>query len=265
MRIPFQSKRISGGGFTLVEIVISMAILALLAGSIYGIVSSTISASQTAMSEQLTLRRLDSFIRVTRDAFLNLPAQGAVYLQIGHSQGGDAEQQLVIAKPQQIFGIPSLAGGSLILAARARSDGTRTMTLLKIPANANDQETKEAMEATGLPLLPRLLKPRWTFKDSDPNSDWKEEFPAGSPRPILVRFQTQIDELPDPVEAVFYVPPIPPQVAPNQLQNSTNPLSTNPSTGNPNTPNSPNGSQQRQPGGSIQPFPSRSIPGPTGG
>jgi prepilin-type N-terminal cleavage/methylation domain-containing protein len=253
MSMPFQSGRISRSGFTLVEIVISMAILALLAGSIYGIVSSTISASQTAMSEQLTLRRLDSFLRVTRDAFLNLPGQGSVYLQIGRSQGGEAEQQLVIAKPQAIFGIPSLAGGSLILAARARSDGTRTMTLLKIPANANDQEIKEAMEATGMPLLPRLRKPRWTFKDSDPSSDWKEEFPVGSPRPILVRFQTQIDELPDPVEAVFFVPPIPPQVAPNQLQLSTNP---------PTSPGSPGAGS---PGGSIQHLPGGSIPGPSRG
>ena len=62
-------------GFTLLEVVISMTIMALLAGCVYAIVSSAISASQTTMTQQLILRRLDAFLRVTRDAFLNLPAQ----------------------------------------------------------------------------------------------------------------------------------------------------------------------------------------------
>jgi prepilin-type N-terminal cleavage/methylation domain-containing protein len=195
-------------GFTLLEVVISMMILALLAGAVYAVVSASITASQTAMSQQLTLRRLDAFLRVTREAFLNLPAEGTVTLQIGHSQNGSAEQDLVIGKPQQIFGLPSLAGGELVLAARPRPDGTRTITLLKIPANATDRERTEAFAAKGVPLLPHLRKPRWTFKFTPQDEDWKEELPAGSAKPILVRLQTEIDDLPNPVEAIFYLPPV---------------------------------------------------------
>ena len=195
-------------GFTLLEVVISMMILALLAGAVYAVVSASITASQTAMSQQLTLRRLDAFLRVTREAFLNLPAEGTVTLQIGHSQNGSAEQDLVIGKPQQIFGLPSLAGGELVLAARPRPDGTRIITLLKIPANATDRERTEAFAAKGVPLLPHLRKPRWTFKFTPQDEDWKEELPAGSAKPILVRLQTEIDDLPNPVEAIFYLPPV---------------------------------------------------------
>jgi prepilin-type N-terminal cleavage/methylation domain-containing protein len=195
-------------GFTLLEVVISMMILALLAGAVYAVVSASITASQTAMSQQLTLRRLDAFLRVTREAFLNLPAEGTVTLQIGHSQNGSAEQDLVIGKAQQIFGLPSLAGGDLVLAGRPRPDGTRTITLLKIPANATDRERTEAFAAKGVPLLPHLRKPRWTFKFTPQDEDWKEELPAGSAKPILVRLQTDIDELPNPVEAIFYLPPV---------------------------------------------------------
>ena len=195
-------------GFTLLEVIISMVILAILSTAVYAIVSAALNASQTTMAQQLTLRRLDAFERVTREAFLNLPAEGEVTLEIGHSSGGSAEQDLVISKPQEIFGLPSLAGGSLVLAARAKSDGTRTMTLLTIPANATDRERTQAFLAPGTPLLPHLRKPRWSFKTTPQDEEWKEELPVGSAKPILIRFQTEIDELPHPVESIFYLPAI---------------------------------------------------------
>lgn len=217
-------QRRASRGFTLLEVVISMTILAILSAAVYAIVSAALNASQTTMAQQLTLRRLDAFERVTREAFLNLPAEGGVTLEIGHSSGGSAEQDLVINKPQEIFGLPSLAGGSLVLAARAKSDGTRTMILLTIPANATDRERKEAFRAPGTPLLPHLRKPRWTFKTSPQDEDWKEELPVGSAKPILIRFQTEIDELPNPVESIFYLPAI---TAAPAAATSTNGGSTN--------------------------------------
>ena len=210
----------------MLEVVISMGILALLAASVYAIVSSAIGAAQTTMEQQLVMRRLDAFLRVSREAFLNLPATGTLTLEIGRTKTGDTEQRLILSNPQGIFGLPSLAGGSLVLAAKPRSDGTRTMTLLKIPANASEQEREEAMAASGVPLLPKLRKPRWSFKSSVANSDWKEELPAGSPRPSLVRLQMQVDELPDSIEAVFYVPPL---GSPPTATNSPSPSPTPPS------------------------------------
>lgn len=210
--------------FTLLEVVISMVILAILSAAVYAIVSAALSASQTTMAQQLTLRRLDAFERVTREAFLNLPAEGGVTLEIGHSSGGSAEQDLVISKPQGIFGLPSLAGGSLVLAARAKSDGTRTMTLLTIPANATDREKNDAFKAPGTPLLPHLRKPRWSFKTTPQDEEWKEELPVGSAKPILIRFQTEIDDLPHPVESIFYLPAI---AATPAAATSTNGSSTN--------------------------------------
>ena len=52
------------GAFTLLEVILSMAILALLAASVYAITSSSINAARTTMDQQLALRRLDAFLRV---------------------------------------------------------------------------------------------------------------------------------------------------------------------------------------------------------
>lgn len=181
-----------------------MTIMALLAASVYAIASSSISASRTAMDQQLTLRRLDAFLRLTRGAFLNLPSSGTVFLQQGRSPGGEPEQQLVIGRAQGLFGLPSLGGGSLVLASRACADGTRTITMIRLPPNVRAPRTAQILTSRGIPLLPGVRKPRWSIYS---NETWHDEWPEGSSRPQLVRLQMQIEQLPDPVEGIFYVPP----------------------------------------------------------
>jgi prepilin-type N-terminal cleavage/methylation domain-containing protein len=228
MNRPFFSR-----AFTLLEVILSMAILAMLAASVYAIVSSSISASKIAMEQQLTLRRLDSFLRVTRDAFVNLPGRASVFLEIAKSSGGQPEPRLVLGNVQGLFGMPSLGGGTLVLAARPRSDGTRTITMLRIPPNCTDRELEAAYESPGIPLLPKARKPTWSFQSPGAGNDWKIEWPQGSPRPSLVRLQFEMNDLPDPIEAVFQVPEIsPPAQDQSTSTNSTNsPSSIPPGSG----------------------------------
>lgn len=199
------------GAFTLLEVILSMAILALLAASVYSITSSSITAARTTMDQQLALRRLDAFLRVTRNAFLNLPGQGSVTLEIGKGKGGETEPRLILGKVQGLFGIPSLGGGSLMLSSKARADGTRTICMVRIPAGLNDHDLEVAKSAPGIPLLPKARSPRWSFlagNNGDGTPLWKEEMPAGSPRPKAVRLQFELNEIPDPVVAIFYIPPV---------------------------------------------------------
>jgi len=197
--------------FTLLEVILSMAILALLAASVYAITSSSITAARTTMDQQLALRRLDAFLRITRNAFLNLPGQGSIALEIGKGKGGETEPRLILGNVQGLFGIPSLGGGSLMLASKARADGTRTICMVRIPAGLNDRDREVSKNAPGIPLLPKARSPRWSFlagSNADGTPFWKEELPAGSPRPKAMRLQLEIDEIPDQVEAIFYLPPV---------------------------------------------------------
>lgn len=199
------------GAFTLLEVILSMAILALLAASVYAITSSSITAARTTMDQQLVLRRLDAFLTVTRNAFVNLPAQGSVALEIGKDKGGGTEPRLILGRVQGIFGIASLGGGSLMLASKARADGTRTICMVTIPGGLSDRELEAAKSAPGIPLLPKARSPRWSFlsgNNADGTPLWREELTAGNPRPKAVRLQLELDEIPDPVEAIFYLPPL---------------------------------------------------------
>jgi len=216
---PFRKKR--PGGFTLLEVILSMGILALLSASVYAIVSASIGSSRTAMEQQLAVRRLDSFLRVTRDTFLNLPPQSTVSYEVGKSAGGQPEPRLLLTKVQGILGMPSLAGGKAVLAARPRSDGTRTITLLRIPPHATKQEQEAALSSKGIPLLPKIRNPRWSFFQG---GAWRQEWPTGSPRPELIMLEGDLDGIPDPVEAVFYVPQL------TATAQATPPVNTNPIT-----------------------------------
>jgi prepilin-type N-terminal cleavage/methylation domain-containing protein len=198
-------------GFTLLEVMLSLGLFALLSLSVYAIVSSTIGASRTSLEEQLGDRRLDAFLGVMREAFLNLPPQGTVSLDFAKLPGGDSEPRLLLGKIQGILGMPSLAGGTAVLAARPRSDGTRTIFLFRIPPRADERQASAALSAPGLPLLPKVRRIRWTFFQD--NGSWTDQYPAGSPRPRLVRLQAEIDGIPDPVEAIFFVPPLSPAAA----------------------------------------------------
>ncbi len=228
--------RADRGAFTLLEVILSMAILAMLAASVYAIVSSSISASRTAMDQQLTLRRLDAFLRVTRDAFVNLPGRASVLLQIAKTSGGQPEPRLVLGNVQGLFGMPSLGGGTLVLAARPRSDGTRTITMLRIPPNCTDRELEAAYDAPGTPLLPKIRKPAWSFQSPETGGEWKIEWPEGSPRPSLVRLRFETDDLPDPVEAVFHVPAVAPPAPPQAAAASTAAQGSSNSPANPAIP-----------------------------
>lgn len=197
-------------GFTLLEVILSMGILALLSASVYAIVSASIGSSRTAMEQQLAVRRLDAFLRISRDTFLNLPPQSTVSYVIAKAAGGQPEPRLLLTKVQGILGMPSLAGGTAVLAARPRSDGTRTITLIRIPPNANEREEEAALSSSGIPLLTKIRNPRWSFYQG---GAWHQEWPNGSPRPELIMLEGELDGIPDPVEAVFYVPQL---IAPSQ-------------------------------------------------
>ncbi len=189
--------------FTILEVIISMAVLALLTGAIYAISMAAMQATQETLEEQLTIRRLEGFLRITRDAFLNLPANGSVYLD---SSSNNGTPDLFFDNANSLFGIPSLGGGILVLSARAKPDGTRSFSILRLPKNVqgNDRD-RLYQEGHWTSLLPKVTKPHWSFFYND---QWLDEWPQGSGRPLLVRLEMNLRAFHDPIVSIFYLPPL---------------------------------------------------------
>ena len=190
-------------GFTLLEVILAMAIMLLLAGAIYSISSAAIESTKETIIEQFTMRRLAGFLQITRNAFLNLPANGEIYLS---NDSNNTIPDLNFEKATGLFGIPSLGGGILTLSALPSSDGTRTFSILRIPNNIQGNELNRFLEhASWVKLLPKVQKPHWSFFNK---REWVDEWPRGSGRPQLVRLQMEVDGIQEPLETIFYVPPI---------------------------------------------------------
>jgi prepilin-type N-terminal cleavage/methylation domain-containing protein len=212
-------KRIStNSGFTLFEVILALMILGLLSGAVYTITSAAMEATKATLTEQSGVRRLEAFVRVTRDAFLNLPADAKVFLRMAKSSVGAPVPELVFSETTGTFGVSSLGGGSLILSAKPRADGTRTFSILRVPADVQGIDYDRLMESGGwIPLLPGVEKVKWSFWRQ---GEWVEEWPEGSERPALVGLSFEYIDLPGSViDLQFWIPPLAPPQAPPPAQN----------------------------------------------
>jgi hypothetical protein len=204
----------------------ALMILGLLSGAVYSISFAALEASKAVMEEQASARRLEAFLRITREAFLNLPADGKISLRISQSSRGAPVPELVFAETSGAFGVSSLGGGSLLLAARPRADGSRVFSILRVP-NEIDTSEMERLVTMGpwVPLLPGASRVKWLFFNAN---EWVEEWPEGVGRPQLVRLQFSYDPMAGaPIDVQFWVPPLAPPAAPpegvKQGNNNSNP------------------------------------------
>lgn len=207
-------------GFTLFEVIMALMILGLLSGAVYSISTAALETTKAVVSEQSASRRLEAFLKVTRDAFLNLPPDARVFLRMSKSSEGAPVPEMVFEETSGTFGISSLGGGSLVLAARPKADGTRTFSILRIPLKVQGNEL-EKLRANGpwLPLLPGVEKVRWFFLKGD---EWVEEWAEGAERLRLVRLQFSYDKMPgNPVDVLFWIPPLTPPAGPARENNPT--------------------------------------------
>lgn len=204
--------------FTLFEVILALMILGILSGAIYTITSAALESTKTTLVEQTSIRRLEAFARITRDAFLNLPADGKLFLRMGKSAAGAPAPELVFSATSGAFGISSLGGGSLILSAKPQSDGTRTFSILRIPRDVQGIEYDRLIQDGGwIHLLPGVERVQWSFWHQD---EWMQEWPEGSERPALVRLCFEYVDLPGRlIDLQFWIPPLAPPQAPPPFQN----------------------------------------------
>jgi prepilin-type N-terminal cleavage/methylation domain-containing protein len=193
--------------FTLFEVIMALMILALLTGAVYSITGAALETSKATIDEQVTARRIEAFLRVTRDAFLSLPREGKVHLAFSKSASGAPVPEIIFEEASGLFGIPSLGGGSLILAARPQADGSRTMSLLLVPKDVPGTELDRLKSGNAwIPLLPRVARIKWLFFA---NGEWKEEWPPESGRPLAARLQMEaLDMAGTPLDNQFWIPPV---------------------------------------------------------
>ncbi len=196
-------------GFTLVEVLVSVAIFIMLAGGIFTAVSVAVTASSEVSTAQLETARRDAFQRFVRVLFLNLPADAKLDLRIRQAAGrGDIVELLLWPAPEIAdFGGPGQRSDGLALAARPDGDGAFTISVANFDASEDEVRRDAWLEETDwLPILPEVRTLRWRFGQAN-GTPLVETWKPDQGRPSMIDLElTRLDGSVLPLQ--FWLPPI---------------------------------------------------------
>jgi len=202
------SRSAARAGFTMIEMVVVLVIFVLLAGGIYTVVNSAVSASAVLSDENLHSQRINAFVSLLRHTFHNLPATAQIAGGIRNDGRPIPEIVLRDAPGLLAWGTGGAAAGTVLLSAVPRLGGGMQFSLMSLPSSLGEQERRNAVrDGKWLLLLPNLREARWRFYD-ETTQDWREDWPEGSGRPLLVELNFSLLGEEIPRTYVFWLPPV---------------------------------------------------------
>lgn len=226
-------------GLTLIEVVVGLAILSLMSGAIYGIVSGAVESTATLAFIQAEDRRVEAFVHRTRMAFAHLPAGATLELKILESE--PLRQELIVRgvsdafvwgghgwwdkpavtlaairwpddrKPPPVRAELRGKGGAAVsqrysLAKsvpdfyRTDPDGEPLPESLLRARQGNQLVQPDTQGRFWIDLLPEVDRVEWRFYDL-PKKIWIEQSPAV--RPPLIELRLSLPGRKSPLRAVF--------------------------------------------------------------
>ena len=232
--IATRSSRITGAyarrdqGFTLIEIVLGMAILGLIVSGIYAVAVGTVKLSNAVSESQNEEIRLHNFLRLLRRNFERMPGNaGITMLPIN---GNPPETDIVFYNYPLAYYWPSVPAGSsrVVLMSKKSSRGSLDVGLLYLDEEA-PEDYRSSMGGISqqpglwLSLLSDVMVFRWTFFDETLGDagEWVELWEDPQKRPGIVRLELQFlgQGLDEKVESIFWIPNM---INPEQLVQSNN-------------------------------------------
>jgi type II secretory pathway pseudopilin PulG len=196
------------GGFTLFEVLVSIAIFMLLAGGIFASVRAAFIASTQVVSDQLDSERLDSFQQFLRKLFLSLPADARVELKLRQQPGlGDVVEVRLWPVPGFLqFGTNS-SDGAAVSAQPDGKGGFRVMLgYFRADDSPDQREARLEKDSAWLMLLPGVKQIRWRFAPAR-NPVFSETWNEPSGRPGLAELTLEMNGGATSVSQ-FWIPPL---------------------------------------------------------
>ena len=198
----------SSKAFTLVEVILALAITGLLTLAVFAIVTASMRSADQLAHESLREQRIDALVRVLRMAFASLPPEAVVYL----SKPTEETSQLVVLNDSRdlLLGSEEDLRGGWILATRHRSDGSSTLSLFSLPPRVVEEGVSQILEGAAseedwLPLLPGVADLQWRFRTPG-SEDWQDVWETGQGRPQIVSLRMTFVDGALPVEFLFWIP-----------------------------------------------------------
>jgi len=203
--------------FTLLEICIAMAVFAIIAACVFGVMEAALRTTEELQSSQRINRQISAMVELCRKTFATLPPQ-ADFRSAPAENNDSGNQEIVFRNAPLIFawGGSPLNYGSATLGIRPQEDGYVSLALSRSDF-APPEEEQPPVQIIGsapsmepdeegrywLALVPDLEWVQWRFYDPG-LQDWVDSWTKKT-RPRLVELQLLLAGDTVPVRAVFPV------------------------------------------------------------
>lgn len=213
-------------GFTLIEVVVALTILAMMTGTLFAIIQGSVRAASQIEQLQRENDSINRLLDVLRKTFTTLPSAATISLALTDQNASDQQELTITGAPNTFgFGIKPISYSPTILglrpdpAARVDQAGNLLYNLSLsredlIPPS-DDDGVAPSQELDGvlaqdeqgrhwMPLLPEVSTLKWRFYKLRDDT-WLEEW-SESAWPDLIEIQLLMKDRVTPTRMVFSLP-----------------------------------------------------------
>lgn len=207
-------------GFTLLELMVALVILALLSGSIFSVVRGAMGEASALQESQSRAQQISGLIELCRSSFRKLPFQATLEGRVRSAQG-KALPELIFRNCPQLWAWDPVRALDIVtvVGLRPQVDGLYSLSLLRIRdpdpfrdpiPGSNDQDW--------VTLIPNIKKLSWRYYDSQ-EGRWLETLRQGAARPAAIELQILLAEETTSKSFVFWIPALQhPSLSPSPAQ-----------------------------------------------
>lgn len=215
-------------GFTLLEVIMGLALLALLSGMVFGVMRVSLKTAVETQKMQLENDELSRFIMLCRHTFQNLPSTAILTLKVTE-QSDPVQQELTISGVPEAFAFganpmsykDSILGMRPDLEATEASESAARLYFIGlsredlIPTDPTQSNRIASTTGEGLatpddqgrywmPLLANVTSVTWRFYKEEEDV-WEQEWDSTN-LPQLVEMNLMLKERTLPIRSVFALP-----------------------------------------------------------
>jgi prepilin-type N-terminal cleavage/methylation domain-containing protein len=199
-------------GFTLVEVMLGMALVGLLTGAIFAVQRGALTVSTEIAEREAKTMRVHAFCELLRRTFEQAPGNSRVNLQ-AYGGGGSDLTEVAFTDYPLAFNWPGITAGSktvIFRTERGASGLGQQASVLYLDEEQSQlwqQGQFEESKVLGrLTLLDGIAFLGWRFFN-DTTQEWELEWPLTTTRrPSFVEMTLQFIDGYDPVRLVFWIP-----------------------------------------------------------
>lgn len=200
------------GGFTLIEVLLGLALFSILIGGIFSVQKGTLEVSREVVERETKTMRMNSFADLLRRTFESMPGNAKFVLQLeggqhsGYSDVQFVDYPLAFSWP----GVPAGAKSVIFRTSREPTGVGLQATLLYLDEEQTQDYEQNKLDdrnvLAALNLMQGIMRLQWAVFD-DTTQQWQEEWLRDkTTRPSFVTLTLEYLDGQDPVQLYFWIP-----------------------------------------------------------